>query len=134
MGGWGAESSSAAAPRRVLDHAMTDANIPGYLGAELVVRGRVSGEGDLTIEGSFEGELNLQGDLRVGGRGRVRAPVIARRVAVEGRLEGDVEAAEVIVREGGRLVGDVRAPRVGLEDGGALLGTVEMDVELPEFE
>ncbi len=113
---------------------MSDTNTPGFIGPELVVRGRLTGEGDLCIEGVFEGELQLQGNLRVGGRGRVRGPVMARWVAVEGRLEGDIDAGEVLVREGGRLVGDVRAPRVGLEDGGALLGTVEMDVELPEFE
>lgn len=113
---------------------MSETDTPGYIGPELVVRGRLSGEGDLRVEGVFEGQVHLQGDLRVAGAGRVRAPVVARRVAVEGRLDGDVEAAEVLVHEGGRLVGDVRAPRVGIEDGGALLGTVEMDVELPEFE
>ncbi len=104
----------------------------GYIGPELTVRGRLSGEGDIVVDGSFEGEVSLKGQVVVGASGRTRAPVIARHVIVEGRLEGDVRAGEVVVREGGCLVGDVCAPRIGLDDGGTLLGTVEMQVDLPE--
>ncbi len=114
---------------------VTTSSPPGYIGPELTIRGRFSGEGDVIIEGSFEGEMELQGQVRVGSRGRVRAPITASAVTVEGRLEGDVVAGDVIVREGGHLIGDVRAPRVGLDDGGTLLGTVEMHVEMPgDFE
>ncbi|MEM9073318.1 MAG: polymer-forming cytoskeletal protein [Myxococcota bacterium] len=113
---------------------VTDAPTPGYIGPELTVRGHLTGEGDVVVDGSFEGEMTFQGRLVIGGSGRVRAPISATAVSVAGQLEGNVEAGEVLVRDGGHLLGDVRAPRVGLEDGGALLGTVEMDVDLPDFE
>ncbi|MBX3251798.1 MAG: polymer-forming cytoskeletal protein [Myxococcales bacterium] len=106
-------------------------NVTGYVGPGLVVRGQVSGEGDLVVDGVFEGSLSLRGRVAVGPPGRLRAPVEAHLVSVEGRLEGHVTAGEIVVREGGRLHGDVRAPSVGIEDGGVLLGSVTMDVELP---
>lgn len=103
----------------------------GYIGPELVVRGRLSGEGDVSIDGQFEGEMSIRGRVVVGATGRVRAPVQATYVGVRGRLEGAVGAADVVVEDGGELLGDVRALSVGLEDGGALHGTVDMDVTLP---
>ncbi len=101
----------------------------GYVGPGLVVRGRVSGDGDLRCDGTLEGSVALEGALVVGGR--VVGPVRARAVAVEGRLEGAVTAGELNVLAGGRLVGDVRATRIGLDDGGSIQGTVDMDVDLP---
>ncbi|MCB9624905.1 MAG: polymer-forming cytoskeletal protein [Sandaracinus sp.] len=110
---------------------MTTERAAGYIGPGLVVHGRLSGEGDLIVDGGFEGELSIEGRVAVGPAGRLKAPVTARLVTVEGRVDGDVTAAEVVVREGGRLHGDVRASSVGLEDGGALHGTVTMDFDLP---
>lgn len=106
-------------------------NVTGYVGPGLVVRGQLSGEGDLVVDGVFEGSMSLRGRVAVGPPGRLRAPVTALLVSVEGRLEGDVSASEIVVREGGRLQGDVRAPSIGIEDGGVLYGSVTMDVDLP---
>ncbi len=110
---------------------MTIERTAGYIGPGLVVRGRLFGEGDVVVDGSFEGELAIAGRAAVGPAGRVKAPVSAALLTVEGRVDGDVSAAEVIVREGGRLHGDVQAASVGLADGGAIHGTVTMDFELP---
>jgi cytoskeletal protein CcmA (bactofilin family) len=110
---------------------VTTERATGYIGPGLVVRGRLSGEGDVVVDGGFEGEMSIEGRVAVGPAGRIKAPVVARLVSVEGRLDGDVSASEVVVREGGRLHGDVRAASVGLEDGGSLHGTVAMDFELP---
>jgi cytoskeletal protein CcmA (bactofilin family) len=105
----------------------------GYLGPGLLVRGKLTGEGDLTIDGRFDGELDVTGDVQVGERGVVSAPVRAGSLTVSGDLKGDVSAAgAVAVRDGGRIVGDVRAQRVSIDDGGALHGGVEMDFDLPD--
>ena len=49
-------------PARFLD---TDQQT-GVLAAGLAFKGEVSGEGDLVIAGSFEGEINVTGMVRVG--------------------------------------------------------------------
>ncbi len=104
----------------------------GYLAPGLSVRGRLSGAGDLTIDGRLEGELDVSGEVIVGERGVIVAPVRAGAVVVAGDLKGEVHArGAVAVRDGGRILGDVRAQRVSIDDGGALHGGVEMDFELP---
>lgn len=105
----------------------------GYFGAGLVVRGLLSGAGDLGIDGRFEGTASIVGHLAVGTSGTVVASVRATAVTVAGELRGDVVAdGAVAVREGGLVTGDVRAARIAIDDGGALHGEIAMDFALPE--
>lgn len=104
----------------------------GSIGADLVVRGALSGKSDLRVDGVFEGELELDGALLVGPEGTVTAPLSVGSLEVEGEVRGDVLAREsVAIRTGGRLVGDVRARRIHVDDGASLQGGIEMDFELP---
>lgn len=105
----------------------------GYLGQGLVVRGKLTGAGDVTIEGRFEGEVDVAGEVSVGENGVVSAPLHVGGLTVSGDVKGDVVATGAVkVCDGGRILGDVRAHRVSIDDGGALHGGVEMDFELPD--
>ena len=102
------------------------------IGRTARVVGRVTGDGDLLVEGRVEGELTLGGLLHVAAGGVVVAPVSAEEVTLEGEVEGDVVArGAVVLRGAAKLRGVIRAGRVGLEDGARFTGRIEMDVELP---
>jgi cytoskeletal protein CcmA (bactofilin family) len=104
----------------------------GSIGRTARVVGRLSGDGDLVVEGRIEGELSLRGDLHVAEGGYVAAPVEAGDLLVEGIVDGDVESrGAVVVRQTGTLRGAIRASRVGLDEGARFSGRIEMDVELP---
>lgn len=112
---------------------MTHRSDTGYIGPNLVIHGRLSGEGELYVDGRIEGDLVVEGSVDVGATGVVLAAVEADRVSIGGHVRGPVTAGdEVAVRDGGRLDGDVRAPRVAIEDGGALHGGIDMDFDLTE--
>ncbi|MFT5357315.1 MAG: cytoskeletal protein CcmA (bactofilin family) [Polyangiales bacterium] len=102
----------------------------GYLAPDLVVNGRVHGEGAIEIAGRMDGPVEVDGHVLVSGHllGLLRA----RQADVRGVVEGDVTGTEVRISSGGRVIGDVRAARITLDDGGILDGSVEMDVQLPE--
>ncbi len=105
----------------------------GSIGRSTRIVGRLSGDGDLVVEGRIEGEVSLKGHLQVAAGGAVTAPVDASELTVEGTVDGDVEArGDVVVRSTGTLRGAIRAPRVGLDEGARFRGRIEMDVELPE--
>jgi len=111
---------------------VTRRSTPGYIGPGLVIRGRLSGEGELQIDGRLEGDLLVQGAVQVGTAGVVLAAVEADRIVVSGHVRGHVAASdEVAVHEGGRIDGDVRAPKVAIDDGGMLHGGIDMEVDLP---
>lgn len=94
--------------------------------------GRVTGDGDLTVEGRIEGELGLRGRLVVAQGGLVAAPVSVESVVVEGTIEGDVEARDSVqLRPSGAVQGSIRAQRFALEEGARFTGRIDMDVELP---
>ncbi len=104
----------------------------GSIGRSTRVVGRITGDGDLVVEGRIEGDVTLGGHLHVAAGGVVAAPVSAADVTLEGTIDGDLVASgSVVLREGARLRGAIRAGKVGLEDGARFSGKIEMDVELP---
>jgi cytoskeletal protein CcmA (bactofilin family) len=112
---------------------MTEGGTTGYIGAGLVVRGRLTGHGDMQIDGRLEGDVRIEGGLDVGPDGHVVASVEGSRVSVEGYVRGDVVGSQsVSIHEGGRVDGDVRSTRIAIDDGGFLHGGIQMDFELPD--
>ena len=109
---------------------MSSRQLDGNVGPELILRGRLTGRSDLRVQGTVEGEVELEGTLIVSPEGRVVAPLDVDELEVEGSVRGNVRAlSAVAVRPGGRLIGDVRAPRIAIDDGGALQGGIEMEFD-----
>ena len=98
------------------------------IGSSITVRGDVSGDEDLLIQGRVEGSVDLkQQSVTVGREGRVKANITGRVVIVEGEVEGDLHADEqVVLRSTARVQGDITASRVVLEDGARFRGGVDM--------
>jgi len=102
------------------------------LGAGTRVRGRVTGEGDLTVLGQLEGEVHLRGELFIGEGGQVVSDIDADALRVAGSLEGDVNVAgDVTILAGARVRGDVRGASVSLEEGADLTGRLDCEFSLP---
>jgi len=106
---------------------MTVANI----GKSLHIKGELSGNEDLTIEGKVEGKITLNGcSVTIGQSGLVMAEIHARSVVVGGQVRGDITADEnVEVAATGTILGNVRAPRVVLADGAHFKGSIDMDTK-----
>lgn len=99
------------------------------IGPSILVKGDISGDEDLVIQGRVEGTVKLaQHNVTVGGNGRVKADVTGRTVVVEGEVNGDLRAQEqIILRHTAKVEGSIAAPRVALEDGAVFRGSIEMD-------
>ncbi len=98
------------------------------LGSSMVLKGELSGEEDLTIEGQFEGSLNLKDScLTIGSHGQVKADITARQVIVSGKLSGKINARDKIeIRKTGNVVGDLVAMGVAIEEGAYFKGSIEI--------
>ncbi len=96
------------------------------IGPGSVVRGRVTGTGDLEIAGRIEGDVSCTGDVTVESSGLVGASISARRIVVRGAVKGDLVAEDaVLIEAGARVVGDLRAPRIAVAPGGLVRGHVQ---------
>ena len=98
------------------------------IGPSITVKGEISGDEDLLIQGRVEGSIDLnERAVTVGRDGQVNADIEGRVVTVEGNVEGNLRALEqVILTSSARVQGDIKAPRVVLEDGATFRGMVDM--------
>jgi cytoskeletal protein CcmA (bactofilin family) len=99
------------------------------IGPSIVIKGEVTGEEDLLIQGKVEGKISLNGNqVTVGESGEVRADIFAKVIQINGKVIGDITANEkVIISKSGNVHGNVIAPRVLLEDGAMFKGSIDMD-------
>jgi cytoskeletal protein CcmA (bactofilin family) len=99
------------------------------IGPSIFIKGDLSGEEDLIIEGRVEGKVDLkQNNVTVGKNGRVKADVFGKVVVIEGEVDGNVFAREqAILRQSGAIRGNITAPRVILEDGSRFKGSIDME-------
>ena len=99
------------------------------IGPSISIKGEVSGEQDLHIQGKVEGTINLNGNqVSVGDSGKVHADIRAKEVRIDGEVTGDISANEmVVISKSGSVRGNIVAPRVTLEDGANFKGNIDMD-------
>ena len=99
------------------------------LGASLHIKGEITGNEDLVIDGSVEGLVQLEDrKLTVGASARVTADVISREVVVYGNVKGNVRARDRIeIKKDGSVVGDLTTARIMIEDGAYFKGSIEID-------
>jgi cytoskeletal protein CcmA (bactofilin family) len=97
------------------------------IGSKTTVKGEITGDEDILVEGVVEGQIRISRDLRVGPGGVVKANVEAQSVVVSGELVGDCQASQrVEIQATGRLTGNIRSPRVVIAEGATFKGNSDM--------
>ncbi len=99
------------------------------LGSSLHVKGEITGNEDLMIDGTVEGLVQLEDrKLTVGASAKLTADVIAREVVVYGNVKGNLRARDRIeIKKDGSVVGDLTTARIMIEDGAYFKGSIEID-------
>ena len=98
------------------------------IGKSIAIKGDLTGNEDMVIEGKVEGKVDLPNNqLTVGENGTVRAEINAKAVVVVGRVSGNIHGIErVEVQASGVVEGDVSAPRLMVAEGAVLNGAITM--------
>lgn len=108
----------------------------GYIGESIFIKGELTGNEDLTIEGKVEGKIELKDHhLTIGGSGSVNAEIFAKSVTITGEVVGNVRADERIeITQRGKLKGNISSPRITIADGAHFKGSVDMDGKPSSFD
>jgi cytoskeletal protein CcmA (bactofilin family) len=98
------------------------------IGSSISIKGDLTGEEDLMIEGKVEGKIELRRHcVTIGKNGRIKGDIYGKTITVEGTVEGNLYGEEqLIVRHSGTVRGNIVAPRVALEDGSNFKGSIDM--------
>ena len=104
------------------------------IGPSIFVKGDLSGDEDLIIQGKVKGKVDLkQHNITVGRKGRVTADLFGKSINVEGEVEGNLLGAEkIVIRSSGKVHGNISGPRVILEEGCQFKGSIDMDHKTAE--
>ena len=99
------------------------------LGPSLHIKGEITGNEDLTIEGTVEGLVQLdERKLTVGAAAKLTADIIAREIVVYGTVKGNLRAKDRIeIKKDGSVNGDLTTARIMIEDGAYFKGSIEID-------
>lgn len=100
------------------------------IGPQTTVQGSIEGQGSVDVLGHVQGTLTLSDVLNVAESGVVTGDVNVRQAIIDGRLEGNVVASELIVlTQTARVIANLTAPVIRVDDGALLRGQVDMDLE-----
>jgi len=105
--------SSGSAPR----------NIETVVGPTAHFKGSMSSDGGIRIDGIYEGEIHVAGNLIVGETGKVIADISAQNVSVSGAVKGTIQASgRLEILSTGRVWGDISVAAFLIDEGGFFRG------------
>ena len=97
------------------------AGMPTIIGADFRVKGDISCEGDIQLEGRVDGNIKSL-RLTVGETGIVQGDVNAEGVRVQGKIVGTIKAKAVELAGTGHVTGDILHESLSVENGAFLNG------------
>lgn len=99
------------------------------IGQSLSLKGELSGNEDLVVNGRLHGEIDLGNhNLTVEREGKIEANIRAKNITIHGEIKGNIFASgKVLIIKDAQMVGDISASRISIMDGAQFKGSVKME-------
>ena len=99
------------------------------IGEDSHFKGSLNTQKSVRIEGSFEGEINSQGEIFIGEHSKVKANIFGKTIIIAGEIVGNVEAASGLkITKTGKVYGDITGDQLIIDEGAIYKGNVNMDI------
>ncbi len=103
------------------------------IGSNTRFQGSLTSDGNIRIDGSVEGDIEVLGNLIIGETGRVIATIKAQNVHVSGAVKGEITAVEQLeISPTGKVWGDITTAALHIEPGGLFRGQSSMTTNIDE--
>ena len=104
-----------------------------YIGKNLMIKGRVSGNGNIVILGGLDGEFNLKGQIKIAQPADIKGEVKADVISVNGSVQGSLNAQQrVHLDQTARIKGKIVTPRLSITEGAFFEGEIKMGGRAPQ--
>lgn len=98
------------------------------LGRGSEFEGKLSFEGQVRIDGKFSGQISTKDTLVVGEGARVNAEISAGHVVINGQVEGNIKATNMVeLHPPARVKGSIESPALSIDKGVIFEGTTKME-------
>ncbi|MFQ6101199.1 MAG: polymer-forming cytoskeletal protein [Anaerolineae bacterium] len=110
--------------------------IETIVGPNAYFRGDIQSDGGVRVDGIFEGNIDITGNLVIGEGAKIIAEIRANNISISGAVKGNVNGNRVEILETGRVWGDLTINSLLLNEGAYLRGQTTMhgDIEPPMIE
>ncbi|WP_182008980.1 polymer-forming cytoskeletal protein [Vibrio sp. B1FLJ16] len=95
------------------------------------VSGKLKLENDIQVDGKVDGQLNVEGALVISESGYVKGETFAKKLIVNGTIEGVCHAEHIQILSKGQVKGKIFSQNLSIEPGGKFFGET---AELPKEE
>ena len=107
------------------ERTVTDVNT--IIGEGTVLKGDVTVEGSIQVDGEFDGTIDATDTLVVGETGKVDGDANVANAVIGGRMYGNVFASgKIELQRGSQLLGDIKTRGLVIEDGVVFQGNCQM--------
>lgn len=97
------------------------------IGNDVVIKGEITVEKGLRVDGQIEGAVTTKGRVHVGKTGQLNAEVNGGSVIVEGKVRGNVTASDRVTLEAtSNVSGDLTATKLVVNEGATFVGKVNV--------
>ena len=110
-----------------------EGKIENVLGPTASFQGHLKSDGNVRIDGYFDGCIETAGNLIVGETAKVVAEITANNVQVWGAVKGKIWASgRLEILPSGRVWGEIKVTSLLIDEGGLFRGTSVMATDEPE--
>jgi len=104
--------------------------IENVFGPSTRFEGNLTSDGNIRVDGVFEGTIETAGNVIIGEQARVMADIKANGVQVWGAVKGNITAlGRLEILSSGRVWGDIKVAALLIDEGGVLRGQCIMQGE-----
>ena len=97
------------------------------IAANVSIKGTMSFQKLIRIDGTFEGELLSSGKLIVGPTGSVKANINLDEAFISGKVTGDITVkTRLVLRGRAEVRGDITAPLLSVDEGVSIVGILNV--------
>lgn len=92
-----------------------------------LIKGDITANGDIRIDGELVGNINAQGRLVIGPQGKVDGEIDCNNIEVSGYIKGKITVSELLtMKASSQIYGDIIAGKLSVEPGSLFTGNCSM--------
>jgi cytoskeletal protein CcmA (bactofilin family) len=105
------------------------ARVAAYLGPSMKIKGQITGDEDLRVDGKIEGPISLGNHrLTAGPNSSIRGEIVSREIVIYGDVKGNLRAHDRIeIKKEGSVIGKLQTARITIEDGAYFKGAIGIE-------
>lgn len=104
------------------------------IGVGTDIKGDISSNGDIRIDGSLTGNLSTTGKLVIGETGKINGEIVCKNSEVLGEIKGKIKVSELLsLKATAKIFGDISTKKLAIEPGSKFTGNCNMGEESMPF-